>query len=152
MLVAETHSDTYFAIEGVSNAVSTVLRSKQGENLGDVIYNFIAAKVLNEVYAHLEEEGPINPMDLGEWRSLSKRSELRRNSWPALQLFSRQSRCDCVVGARAFTKKSSVWPGREGSWRLPFAGAGCCASTMGRQEEGLQGDDGSAAFQEGFAG
>ena len=43
MLVAETHSDTYFTTEGIGNAVSTVLGSKPGDPLGDVIYNFIAA-------------------------------------------------------------------------------------------------------------
>ena len=36
---------------------SAVLGSKPGNPFGDVIYNFIAAKVLNEVHAQLENEG-----------------------------------------------------------------------------------------------
>ena len=80
-------------------------------------------------------------------RYLSKRSELRRNSWTALRLFSRRSGCECVVGDMVFMKKSAVWPGREASLEQAVGWP-----TMGRKEEGLQGVDGSVAFHEGLAG
>ena len=94
----------------------------------------------------------VGRMDLGDWRSLSKWSALRRNNWPALQRFSRQSGCECVVGDRFLRRRAPSCLDEDGPGGYLSLEQAVGWSTLGLQEEGLQGDDGSAALQEDLAG
>ena len=48
-ILQQACANTWFSTQGVSTVVETKVGSRPGDPLGDVVYNFLATKVLQEV-------------------------------------------------------------------------------------------------------
>ena len=56
-LVAEAHSDTWLSVEGAANITQVKKGSKPGDNLGDIVFNYIMVAILRDIAQQLLDEG-----------------------------------------------------------------------------------------------
>eukprot|EP00969_Alexandrium_andersonii_P238686 10536650-Alexandrium_andersonii.AAC.1 len=57
ILAHEAHQDTWFAVDGAKGVTKTSLGSRPGDPLGDIVFNFLMAKVLHAVESAMREAG-----------------------------------------------------------------------------------------------
>ena len=57
--VREPHSDTWHSTQGMPNVTATYVGSKPGDPLGDIIFNFLACRVLSTFERQASEQGLI---------------------------------------------------------------------------------------------
>ena len=67
-ILQQAHASTWFSTQGVSAVVETKVGSRPGDPVGDVVYNFLATKVLQEVEKEAMSRGvvPMLPSVGGE--------------------------------------------------------------------------------------
>ena len=56
-MISEVHDGSWHTFQGTSTVTATCFGSKPGDPLGDIVFNFLAARVLNCVYRHAVEAG-----------------------------------------------------------------------------------------------
>ena len=56
-MVCEVHDGSWFSVQGTRSVTATCLGSKPGDPLGDIIFNFLAAKCLKCVYCEASDAG-----------------------------------------------------------------------------------------------
>ena len=78
-LAADVHTATWFSIPGTEGVTETILGTKPGDPLGDLLYNLLMLRVLRALHSELDKEGITVKVGYSSTESRLHRSEATRH-------------------------------------------------------------------------
>ena len=78
-LAADVHTATWFSIPGTEGVTETILGTKPGDPLGDLLYNLLMLRVLRALHYELDKEGIAVKVGYNSAESWLLRSEANRH-------------------------------------------------------------------------